>query len=307
MQLTVFFSWQSDTPASRGRSLIERALGRAVATVAGDTAIPYRPTLDQGTEGVPGAPAMVAAILEKIDACSVFVGDVSLTFERDSSNRKSPNPNVLIELGYALRRLGAERVLLVVDTNTGRPEQLPFDLRGNRVITYDGAAEDDEALEKDLSKQLEVGLRLILEKVGPPHDIAPRVHIDLQFNKEQLENARHEYRLRVEVVNSGTSILKDWAVELRFPRKILNPSRSYPIVGKTAEDGRVTMRQSEANHSGPIFPGERKEVLAIDYIMTHELYEQRAKLFPQKVEAFFYVEGELVVSAHRTVKDLQVF
>lgn len=278
-----------------------------MTAVAGDTSIPYRPTLDQDTEGVPGAPAMVAAILKKIDACSVFVADVSLTFEREANNRKSPNPNVLIELGYALRRLGPERVLLVVDTTTGTPEQLPFDLRGNRVVTYDGAGESEDALENELAKQFEAGLRLILDKAGPPHDVAPPVHIDLQFSKERIESARHDYRLHVEVVNSGTRILRDWAVELRFPSMLLNPSRNYPIVQNASADGRVAMRQTEANHSGPIFPGEKKEVLAVDYIMTHELYDRRAKLFPQKVEAFLYVEGELVTSSTRTVKDLQFF
>jgi hypothetical protein len=135
MDVKVFFSWQSDTQPETGRQLIERALYRAAAAVAADTSIPYRPEVDQDTRGVPGAPAMVAAILGKIDACSVFVADVTLTFERPERERKSPNPNVLLELGYALRRLGQHRVLLVLDTTNGGAEKLPFDLRGNRAIT----------------------------------------------------------------------------------------------------------------------------------------------------------------------------
>jgi hypothetical protein len=67
------------------------------------------------------------------------------------------------------------------------------------------------------------------------------------------------------------------------------------------------MRQSEANHSGPIYPREKKELLGIDYVMTHELFDKRAALFPLLVEASLFAEGKLVASAARRVKDLQFF
>jgi hypothetical protein len=289
-----------------GSELIGAALGRAVNAIAVDAAIPFRPALDQDTRGVPGAPAMVAAILKKIDVCSVFVADVSLTFDRFATQRKSPNPNVLLELGYALKRLGTERVILVLDSTTGRPEQLPFDLRGNRVITYDSSA-DDEQTRGEMTKRFDESVRLILETAGPPPDIAPPVHIDLQFSKQRIESDRHDYRLHVSVVNQGTTILKDWAADLRFPSELLNPQRQYPVVGAPSDDGRVTMRILAANHSGPIFPGEKKEVLAVDYLMTHDLYDRRRFLFPQKVEALFYSEGRLLAAAARTIEDLQWF
>ncbi len=306
MNVTVFFSWQSDTAADRGRDLLGRALARATETIAADKTAPHSPTLDQDTRGVPGAPSMVPAISQKIDACSVFVADVSLTFEQRDSVRKAPNPNVLLELGYALRRLGPERVLLILDTSTGRPEQLPFDLRGNRAITYNSTIGTDAA-EKGLTAEFETSVGLILRTVGPPHDVAPPVHLDLQFTKVNIASDRHDYRLHVTAANRGTRILKDWAIDLRFPSALLNPNRQYPIVPMPSDDDRVTMRQTEINHSGPIYPGDAKELIAVDYFMTHELYDRRGKLFPKLVEAFLYVEGDLVASSSRTVKDLQWF
>ena len=307
MNVSIFYSWQSDTAPVRGRDLIGRALVRAADSIAADDSMLYRPTVDRDTRGVPGAPSMVAAILKKIDACSIFVADVSLTFGRSEGERQSPNPNVLIELGYALKRLGPERLLLVLDAAMGGPEQLPFDLRGNRVIVYGATSADDAALESELAAPLEESIGLILRTVGPPSDVAPVVHLDLQFTKERIESAQHDYRLHVKVVNSGTTVLKDWAVDLRFPGALLNPNRSYPIVQMPSDDARVTMRQTESSHSGPIFPGDRPEVIAVDYMMTHALYDRRGILFPQLVEAFLYVEGNLVASSSRTVKDLQFF
>jgi hypothetical protein len=306
MEVHVFFSWQSDTPPDRGSELIGRALAHAANSLSADTSTPYRPAVDQDTRGVPGSPSMVAAILRKIDDCSLFVADVSLTYEKAERERKSPNPNVLLELGYALRRLGTERLLLVLDTATGRPEQLPFDLRGNRVITYDSRG-DATALENALAATLRDEIALVFRTVGPPGDVAPPVFLDIAFTKERIESERHDYQLHVHVTNRGDSVVTNWAVELRFPTDVLNPQRRYPIVACLSGDRRTTMRVTEANHSGPIFPGEKRELLAVDYLMTHELYERRSKLFPQQAEALFYAGNRLLASARREFADLQWF
>jgi hypothetical protein len=303
MDVSVFFSWQSDTPADRGRGPLELAVTEAALAVTRDESIPFRLSLDQDTRGVPGSPAVVAAILAKIDSCSVFLADVSLTFARPDATRRAPNPNVLLELGYALRRLGPERVLLVLDSATGTPEQLPFDLRGNRVISYGAAAGG----ESSLAAQLEHSIRLILTTAGPPHDVAPPVHLSLDFSKERIESERHDYRLHVRVTNRSSKVLKDWSADLRFPSAMLNPQRSYPIVQQPSNDGRVTIRIDERNHSGPVFPDETKEVLAVDYIMNDALYSNRGKLFPMKVEARFFAANDMVASAVREVRDLQWF
>ena len=307
MNISVFLSWQSDTDSATGRALLENALRRAVGSVAIDATFPFRPVVDQDTRGVPGAPAMVAAILGKIDASSVLVADVTLTFQRASGGRKAPNPNVLIELGYALRRLGAERVLLIMDTAHGPPEQLPFDLRGNRVITYDSTSASAATIESSVESSFEDGIRTILQTVGPPRDIAPPVQLRLRYTRERIEGDRHDYRLHVEVLNNGTTVLSDWALDLRFPRELLDPHKSYPIVQQPSSDRRVLIRRVQREHSGPIFPGQPFEIIGIDYIMTHALYDVRDRLFPMKVEASFYASGHLVASAAALVEDLQVF
>ena len=49
-------------------------------------------------------------------------------------DRKSPNPNVMYELGLADARLPTEQVLLLFDED---PEDLPFDIRQRRVSPSD--------------------------------------------------------------------------------------------------------------------------------------------------------------------------
>src|SRR5581483_9102600 len=127
MKRIVFYSWQSDLPNSCNRRLIGNALEGAAAAIATDASVAVEPVIDRDTQGVPGSPDIAATIFSKIIVADVFVADVSIVV-RDR-NRATPNPNVLIELGYALKALGHERIVLVFNKAYGKIEELPFDLR----------------------------------------------------------------------------------------------------------------------------------------------------------------------------------
>ncbi len=81
----------------------------------------------------------------------------------EPATRLTPNPNVLVELGYALKALGQQRIIMVMNTHFGNPEQLPFDLRLKRVLTYSTAPEATERAQerKKLQGFLEANLRAI--------------------------------------------------------------------------------------------------------------------------------------------------
>jgi hypothetical protein len=103
MAATIFFSWQADTPTSVGRNFLRKALEDACAIVTTDTAIDeaYRDLgVDSDTQDVAGQPPIVETIFKKIDASQVFVADMTFVAERSEGGR-SPNPNVLIEYGWA--------------------------------------------------------------------------------------------------------------------------------------------------------------------------------------------------------------
>lgn len=71
---------------------------------------------------------------------------------------------MLIEVGYAIKSLGFSRVLLVQNTFFGGIEDLPFDLRGKRIITYSSNPESDSRVNERnaLSKKLRDALIAIL-------------------------------------------------------------------------------------------------------------------------------------------------
>jgi hypothetical protein len=171
---TVFFSWQSDTPSSRNRQFIEDSLREAIETIATDPKLELadRPiTLDKDTAGVAGSPPIVQTIFDKIDRCAAFVADMtfvgkSLPELADKRDRLIPNPNVLVEHGYALSRRTFSRVISVMNTAYGACNEatLPFDLRHMRwPLTYKlSKDEPKEPVKKAFVKDLTVALRSIL-------------------------------------------------------------------------------------------------------------------------------------------------
>jgi hypothetical protein len=182
--LIVFYSWQKELPNNTNRSFIEKSLGDAVKEIRNDDSISVEPRVDADTQGIPGSPDIGSAIFEKIKAASVFVADVSLITrainDQGEAARQTPNPNVLIELGFAAAVLGWNRILMVMNTHFGPVEQLPFDLRKKRTLTYDVAPDADlkAPIRKQLEDRFESELRLIFEHTTAPqpsqsvHDVA---------------------------------------------------------------------------------------------------------------------------------------
>jgi hypothetical protein len=140
--MNIFYSWQSDLPNKTNRGFIKSALEKAIKQLNKELDIdePDRQlNFDQDTKNVPGMPDIVNTILAKISSCTVFVADVTFVGVCAQDSKKLlPNANVLIELGYALKALGSDKIICVMDSSRGAPGNLPFDLQHKRFpIQYD--------------------------------------------------------------------------------------------------------------------------------------------------------------------------
>ena len=167
MGSTIFYSWQSDLSNATNRGFIQTALERAVRSIRDDTSIHVEPVVDRDTIGIPGSPDIATTILQKIDHCDVFVCDVSI-INSGQEQRSTPNPNVLFELGYALKRLGWGRVIMILNEAFGPVSDLPFDLRMKRVLLYSmpEEAEEKSAERRNLKTRLTSALQEIFRQTG---------------------------------------------------------------------------------------------------------------------------------------------
>ena len=165
--LTIFYSWQSDLPNKTNRSLIEEALEIAIKKIRQDSSIKIIPRLDKDTAGVPGSPNIAVTILKKIDRSFLVVSDVSIINAKNKS-RPTPNPNVLFELGYAVKSLGMNNVVMVQNIAFGNPQMLPFDLKIHRVLTYNCDQNGKVSQSRnELADRLENAIRLSIDNTQP--------------------------------------------------------------------------------------------------------------------------------------------
>lgn len=168
--IKVFWSWQTDSPASVNRNIIEAAIKVAAKSISKTE--PFVLAVDRDTKGVGGTPNISETILKKIAACDVFVWDATVIGEVHGSaadHRPTTNPNVTFELGFAVAALGWERVIGVMNTHFGAPERLPFDLRHRRwpidySLASDSTSEERKAVRDGLGKALEAAIRAALKE-----------------------------------------------------------------------------------------------------------------------------------------------
>lgn len=137
---TLFYSWQSDFPSNK--KLIQNALDKAKKKVSDKLNQDFQVELrvDSDAKGNPGSSELANSIFRKISKSNIFIGDVTIVNKNILSKflkqRITPNPNVSIEVGYAISEIGWERIILLHDIDKAKTEELPFDIRGNTILAF---------------------------------------------------------------------------------------------------------------------------------------------------------------------------
>jgi hypothetical protein len=188
-ELRIFYSWQSDLNSKYNRNFIKDCLERAVKKLNKELELNEPARLDQDTKDVAGTPDIANTIFAKIQDSAVFIGDVSFIAGGDGTKFCS-NPNVMIELGYALSSLTDLCVVNVMNTAYGEAEgNLPFDLNHKRwPIRYELSADNftkknevKESLVNDLCRAIKPILA-VREQEFPLANL---------YDNPSLENIRH--------------------------------------------------------------------------------------------------------------------
>lgn len=287
MDYVIFWSWQSDLPPRETRSLIQDALKGATKDLTTDDAVKVKPRVDHDTKGIAGSPDIAAAIFDKIDKSDIFVCDVSL--RKDANRKFAPNPNVLVELGYAIKALGQNRIIMVMNTAYGAPDKLPFDLHGKRTLTYqwkEGAMPSQE--KGRLRAQLRDAIRTVIERHGHRHgNVSGAI---LQLSLRGYENWLHgvgghrslQYRFVLGLRNVG-------ALEATLPFvRISNPigldaPYAFGHGGRTIWGLPLIHEYYDSSNPSWAFKGDLEHVVYPGD--TLQVCEFRTGIFSSKVEA----------------------
>jgi hypothetical protein len=231
---TVFYAWQSDRNQKVCRYFIRDAIDRACQAIKKELAIEDSPQADEATKGVPGTPHIAETIFDKIRSAGMFVGDltfVGATELNDGAQRKLvPNPNVLIELGQASASIGWNRIILVMNTAFGSPQELPFDLRHRSFpIQYefaDSTQGEKNQIRDALANELKRRIGQVIEsRVIERAEEAKKV-VGVELNRFQIEygNGTHQL-LSITAVNRGQR-----PVTIDFAEIVLSDGQTFPAV-----------------------------------------------------------------------------
>ncbi|MBD1864382.1 MULTISPECIES: hypothetical protein [Trichocoleus] len=187
--INIFYSWQSDLPNSTNRGFIESALMKSVKSINQEELSIVR--VDRDTKDLSGTPDIASSIFQKISNSNVFVCDITpinTSFLTGDHNdlRAIPNPNVLVELGYAASCLGWDRVICILNLAHCSIEKLPFDLRSRRIYTYYLKVESEN--KADTRNRLVADIKNALNLMIP--HITNKSHKEIAF-----------YSLRSEILN----------------------------------------------------------------------------------------------------------
>ncbi len=170
-EIRVFYSWQSDLPGNLTRYLIQDSIDAAVRALKNTIEV----LADRDTKGILGTPDIPETIFKKIDECDLFIADVSIINKYSAYDdegkttgevKYAPNPNVLIELGYAAAILGWDRIICIMNTDFGKIEDLPFDLDHRRPHGFSLSLTEKAVARKEIRDLIMQHVMDIMEK-GP--------------------------------------------------------------------------------------------------------------------------------------------
>ena len=226
----IFYSWQSDLPGNKTRNFIRDCIDEAIDLAEESEAIEAE--RDEATKDTTGSPNIVTTLFSKIDDCDLFIADVSLCFTSDTKeNKKSPNPNVLLELGYAVRILGWERVICLCNTDFG--DAYPFDIAHNRITGYSLEGKKEKEVRNYVRKIIFANIR-DLKNAKPRSKAGEATHIlgiydfSEHMVKETLSpinlSQRAGYRLHNEELLEEAKVLFAQIKDLKLP--LISPTTS---------------------------------------------------------------------------------
>jgi hypothetical protein len=198
----IFFCWQNHLDNKLHRFLIRDALNASIGKIQSELPDGTDCILRQDSDTFDRAGSVDIAnmILQKIQNSTIVVGDVTPVLYDVEKNYFYPNPNVMLELGYAAKSLGWNRIICLFNKAFCQTEILPFDIRHRRITSYHckNLSQKKQAA-NELESILYNSLRAVLQEIG-------RGEFDQSLDDVALKHQRDLLLLRqlMSTIHRGT-------------------------------------------------------------------------------------------------------
>ncbi len=183
MEIVIFYSWQSDTDFNR-KAILD-ALRQAIIEVE-KKIVDLRIKIDEAVSNNVGALHIPNSILQNISKADIVVSDLSIVGKSFTSEKKLSNPNVLIELGYAVSELTWNRIIILFNKHYGEfPKDLPFDIEKRSCLDFTISKQDDSNGIGQLRTELIHRITQIIES-NPPKNIKDKSVADIKKRSNDI-------------------------------------------------------------------------------------------------------------------------
>lgn len=224
--MKIFYSWQSDLPNKFNRGFIEDCIKRTIKKYKDIITI----DADRDVQNNTGSPDIANTIFAKIDDCDLFIADISIINKSKckvfrGKARPTPNPNVLLELGYAAATLGWDRIVCIFNTDYSDLNALPFDLRQHRITDYSLIGKEKSAVRSGVVDAISATIDGLIaggSAVRPKgtHAFHQILGVDLKNNTaaQSVSVSKVDFsKLRKELVDMGCNLVDNLnASSIRF-------------------------------------------------------------------------------------------
>jgi hypothetical protein len=134
------------------------------------------------------------------------------------------------------------------------------------------------------------------------------IKLDISHEKKRITGERHDYELKVTVVNTGPGRIEKWELDVTFPNVFLEQSRSYAVeVPEQRTDTHRFFRMTEEMKRQSLYPNSRLLGMTIPYFVDKEIYYSESDYLALEVTATFYASDLEPVSARKKMSELQIF
>lgn len=187
----IFYSWQSDLSKETNQNAIRHSL-REASNLLENEITETQIILDEATRDKAGSPNIPDTIFDKIESCDIYICDLTtINTDAPSNFRKTPNPNVLIELGFAINSVGWDRIILLFNEIHGIfPTDLPFDIDRHRATPFKIKDKKDSQGKKQLALVLKEAIqKIILDSPLRPNE-KKKLTPEQQKRKNDIQNLK---------------------------------------------------------------------------------------------------------------------
>ncbi|MGM5631088.1 hypothetical protein O2K51_09310 [Apibacter raozihei] len=146
MKINIFYSWQSTTSTVYNKNFIRKCIDKAIKNLKNKPELKgVEYYINDSVRGEPGSPPVAGKIFERVKECEIFIADLSVVNNEQSwlirlirrfkwaKLKPFQNNNVIMEYGVAYSELGVERIIGVLNSFYGspndNPDNIPFDIR----------------------------------------------------------------------------------------------------------------------------------------------------------------------------------